>query len=299
MHDHHAEEVSGGRLLVTLILNLVITAAEIVGGIISGSLSLVSDALHNLSDAVAVVISYAAIRLSTRENTARHTFGLKRAEILAAVVNSTVLVMVSFYLFYHAVLRLLQPESIQGSVMVVVAGLGLVANVGATLLLRRDSHNNMNIRSTYLHLLSDAVSSVGVIVGGVAIVLWKIYWIDPLLTIAIGLYILKESFAILKEAIHVLMEGAPADVSPQEIQREVEAVSGVLNVHHLHIWSIGEHDVHVEAHLAVADMLVSATDVLKDQIRDLLTNKFHITHVTLQMESECCADDALIKRRAT
>jgi cobalt-zinc-cadmium efflux system protein len=203
MAHKHTHSSTGIRLLITVILNVLITVAEIIGGIISGSLALISDALHNFSDAISVIISYIAIKLKGRDNSPKHTFGFKRAEILAAVINSSVLVAISVYLIYQAVLRFQHPEPIKGVLMTVVASIGLAANIAGTLLLKRDAKTSMNIRSSYFHLLSDAVSSVAVITGGLAIVLWNIYWIDPVLTILISIYITRESYKILFEAMHV------------------------------------------------------------------------------------------------
>jgi len=290
----HTQSSTRIRLLITVILNLLITVVEVIGGIISGSLALISDALHNFSDAVSVIISYIAIRLKERDNSSKHTFGFKRAEILAAVINSSVLVIISTYLFYEAILRFQNPEPIKGILMTVVASIGLAANIAGTLLLKRDAKTSMNIRSSYFHLLSDAVSSMVVITGGLAIILWKIYWIDPVLTILISIYITRESFKILSDAIHVLMEGAPPDISIKEIQSEVEKLEKVENIHHVHIWTVGENDVHLEAHIDVADMMISKSNILGEQIEALLKAKFGINHITLQFECEQCIDVGLV-----
>jgi len=235
---HHIS--SGRRLFWVILLNIIITVAEILGGIVSGSLSLISDALHNFSDAVSVVISYIAIQLSSKETSIKHTFGLKRAEVLAAFINSSVLVGVSIYLFYHAVIKLITPEVISGNIMLIVATIGLAGNVLSIFLLESGSKDNMNIRSAYLHMLSDAVSSFAVILGAIFIIFFKIYWIDPVLTILIGLYVLKESFEILRRTTHILMEGAPLNISPDDIKVVLEDKFDVKNVHHIHLWTVGE-----------------------------------------------------------
>ncbi|MDW7679379.1 MAG: cation diffusion facilitator family transporter, partial [bacterium] len=243
-HHQHSEILpsTAGRLVLTMLLNFIITAVEIIGGIISGSLSLIADALHNFSDGVAVIITYAALKLKSRKKSYRHTFGLKRAEILAAVINSSVLVVISLYLFYEAARRFTEPQQVTGGLMTTVAAVGLIANVIGTLLLRRDSQKSINIKTAYLHLFSDALSSVGVVLGGIAIHFWHIYWIDPALTIAIGIYILKQSYQILMQAVHILMEGAPADISLTEIQARFKSIPEVKDIHHVHIWSVGEND---------------------------------------------------------
>jgi cobalt-zinc-cadmium efflux system protein len=281
--------------MLTTILNFLITIAEVIGGILSGSLSLISDALHNFSDGIAIIISFIAIKLKQQANSYKHTFGLKRAEILAAVINSSVLIVISFYLFYEAINRLIIPETINSKIMTLVAMVGLIANLFGTMLLKRDSKHSMNIKSAYLHLLSDTISSVSVILGGLAIYFWEIFWVDPLLTILIGIYILKESYSILSEAIHILMEGAPEDISIESIRDEVELLPEVENVHHLHLWTIGDNDAHLEAHINIKDMMISHADILRKEIECILSERFHINHSTLQFECKQCPLEGLIK----
>lgn len=294
-HNHNHEfESAKGRLFFTIVLNFVITIAEIIGGILSGSLALLSDALHNFSDAISVIVSYIALKLKRKDNSMRHTFGLKRAEILAAAINSAVLIVICVYLFYEAVQRFLEPQEINAGIMSIVAVIGLLANFVAVLLLRRDSKSSINIRSAYLHLLGDTVSSVAVIFGGIAIAVWNINWIDPALTILIGLYIIKESYTILEEAVHVLMEGAPLEISIKDIQDEVEKFIEVEDIHHIHLWMVGDNDVHLEAHINVNDMKISESDSLRKKIEEALHHKFGIHHITLQFECNQCPDVGLI-----
>ncbi|MEJ2635571.1 MAG: cation diffusion facilitator family transporter [Calditrichia bacterium] len=297
-HDHlHIADSTGKRLFLTMMLNILITAAEIVGGIVSGSLSLISDAMHNFSDAVAVIISYIALRLKEHQSSYRHTFGLKRAEIFAAVINASVLIGISIYLFYEAVERFLHPHPIQGTIMTVVASVGLVANILGVLLLRRDSRDSMNIRSTYLHLFADVISSLGVLVGGIAILAWNVYWVDPVLTILIGLYILKESFQILTQSVHVLMEGAPENISPEDLRDLIENLPEVRDIHHIHLWMVGENDIHMEGHVNVQDMKISEGDLVRQKIEKLVKDKFGISHITLQFECNQCPEEGLVKKQ--
>lgn len=293
-HPHNTDETSPARLFITMLLNFIITVVEVIGGLLAGSLSLLSDALHNFSDGISIIISWIAIRLSKRPHTRKFTFGLKRAEILAAVINSGTLIVICFYLFKEAYERLVNPEPVKGVTMIIVASVGLLANVAGTLLLRRGAKGNINIRSAYLHLLSDAVSSVTVILGGVAIVFFNIYWVDPVLTILISIYILKESFDIVKVAINVLMMGAPQGVCIQEVKENLELLPGLINIHHVHIWRLGEQDIHFEAHIEVEDMMVSETDLLSGIIEDKLKHHFGITHTTLQFEVGKCASKKLV-----
>ncbi len=292
-HDMKMNNSTTFRMFLTMAMNFIITIAEIIGGIISGSLALISDAMHNLTDGIAIIISYIALKLRKAKTSSRHTFGLKRAEIFAAVINATVLFFVSIFLFYEAIKRFITPHPIEGHLMIIVASIGLVANVTGTLLLHRDSKTNINIKSAYLHLFVDSLSSVTVIIGGILIAVYSIYWIDPLLTILIALYVLKESLVILKESSHILMEGTPHTINPDKIQKDLEKIPEVSGIHHIHIWSIGEKDIHFESHVDVSDMLISETQSIQDKIEQILSD-YGITHVTLQFECDICHNKNLI-----
>ncbi|NOZ73850.1 MAG: cation transporter [FCB group bacterium] len=295
-HHHHETngEVSGIRLLITLILNLTITVAEIIGGLLSGSLSLISDALHNFSDGIAVVISYIAIRLKRKPKSAHFTFGIKRAQIIAAIINAGVLVAISFYLLVESYNRFVSPQPIEARLMITVATIGLIANTVGTLLLRPGAKENMNIRSAYLHLLSDAVSSVGVILGGTAIYFWNITWVDPLLTVLISVYITRESYQILKAALEIVLMASPSHLSIKDINNALLTVKGVNNIHHVHLWQLDEQDIHFEAHLDVADRLVSETKPLLETTGEILHDRFGINHVTIQFECDSCDEKELL-----
>ncbi len=284
-HHHHDSDISGKRLLTTMFLNFLITGVEIAGGILSGSLSLISDALHNFSDGISIVISWIALRLSKRPNTEQFTFGLKRAQILAAVFNSATLIAISLFLFREAWIRFRHPSQINGNIMVLVALVGLTANILGTLLLHQGARRNMNIRSSYLHLLSDAISSAGVILGGICIALWNITWVDPLLTVLISAYILKESLDIVREATGILLMKAPAGLDLKAVCDFVESMDGISNLHHVHAWQLDEHNIHFEGHAEINDMNVSEAMPLLDRIEVELSEKFGIQHVTIQLET--------------
>jgi len=277
-----------------MILNFVITIVELIGGIISGSLSLISDALHNFSDGIAIIISYIAIRLNKKPVNKNFTFGFKRAEIIAAVFNASVLIGISIYLFIESYHRFVSPEPIEGELMIIVASIGLLANVIGTLLLQKGAKGNMNIRSAYLHLLSDAVSSVAVIIGGIFIYFYNIYWIDPVLTVLISIYIIRASYYIVKEATLVLMMAAPDSLSIEEIEKEILLLDEIQNIHHVHLWRVNDKEIHFEAHVNVKDMMVSHTDTVLEKVNTVLDEKFHIQHVTLQFECDTCDDVGLI-----
>ena len=284
LSHNSAEDTSEKNLFITMALNFFITVAEVIGGIISGSLSLISDALHNFSDGFAIIITYVAMRLSKRPKTSKYTFGLKRAEIIAAIINASTLIIISFFLIKEAIDRFSNPTPIAGSLMLIVASLGLIANVAGTLLLKKGSANNLNIRAAYFHLLSDAVSSLAVIIGALFIILYKIYWIDPLLTVLISIYILKETYEIVKESVDILMMSNPEGIDLNAIKNIVEKIPGVINIHHIHLWKLNDNDTHFEAHIEVEDMAVSKTIEIQKQIEHKLHDKYEINHTTLQFE---------------
>lgn len=277
-------------------LNLLITAVEIFGGLISGSLALISDALHNFSDSVSLIISYLALKLGQRENTLRMTYGHKRAEILAALFNASALLFVVFFLFRAALARLREPTPIQGGLMVVVAAVGLIANLMAVLLLRKDAGKNLNIKSAYLHLLADTLSSVGVLLAGILIIVLRISWVDPVLTIVIGLYVIIESWDIIKQTLKILMQATPEHIDILVIQRAIEEMPEVANLHHVHVWGVTEHEIHFEGHVDVGeDMPLSRAADLNRRIETMLRERFGIEHVTIQFEYGTCLDKKIIK----
>lgn len=284
------------RLIISAGLNLATTLAQIIGGIASGSLSLISDALHNLSDTAALVISLFAVRLAKRKNTEAQTFGYKRAEILAALFNACVLVVVSIFLFKEAIARFAHPHPINSMLMLSVASVGLIANIVSVFLLKAHAHEDLNIRAAYVHLFSDFLSSIAVIIGAYAIFVSKAYWIDPVLTILIGIYVLRQGYKIIEESTRILMQYVPKGINLREIQTQIEGIDGVKDIHHAHLWAVTERDIHFEAHINVSrDMPVSETCVLVKQVEEVLKEKFAITHVTLQIELDSCKGVSLIK----
>jgi cobalt-zinc-cadmium efflux system protein len=292
MSHHHSNnqssETSEKNLFITIALNIFITIVQIIGGIISGSLSLISDAMHNFSDAVAIVITYIALRLSKRPKTPKYTFGLKRAEIIAAVLNASTLIIISFFLIREAIERLYNPNEIAGSLMLIVAVAGFIPNVIGAFLLKKGSEKNLNIRAAYFHLVSDAISSIAIIIGAVFIIAYKVYWIDPVLTILIALYILVEAYKILKESVDILMMSNTEEINLEEIKSFVEKIPGVKNIHHIHLWKLNDNDTHFEAHIEVEDMRVSKTSEIQKIITAELHNRYEINHTTLQFECELC-----------
>lgn len=284
-HSHSAKGVPKMRLIQAMLISLVITVAQVIGGIISGSLALISDALHTATDAIALIISYIALKLSERPGTDRHTFGLKRAEIVAATLNAAVLIAISLWLIQEAVMRFINPQPVAGGIMVGVATIGLIANIINSILLHRGAKENINMRSAYLHVLSDAVVSVGVIIGGIAIMFWGIIWIDPALTLVISLWLIRESAKILRQAIDIFMMAAPDDIRLDDVEKAITAIDGVTGLHHVHLWQLDDKARYFEAHLEVSDRLISESGPLIDCIETTLHDNFGITHVTIQLEA--------------
>ncbi len=296
-HAHqHTRQTSEKNLFITMALNFFITMIEVIGGLFSGSLALVSDAMHNFSDGIAIIITYVAIRLSKKPKTFKYTFGLKRAEIIAAIINASTLIMISFFLIKEAIERFYNPSQITGGLMLIVASLGLSANVVGTLLLKKGSENNLNIRAAYFHLLSDAVSSLAVIIGAVFIIFYKIYWVDPVLTILISVYILKETYEIVKESVDIIMMSKPAGIDLGEVKKLVEAIDKVKNIHHVHLWKMNDTDIHCEAHIEVGNITVKETTEIQKQIELKLHDKYEINHTTFQFECGGCEETELLKK---
>jgi len=297
-HGKHIQETNKRNVLIGVVLNFVITIAEFIGGILSNSLSLLSDALHNLSDAIALLISYLAIVVGKRGTTRKNTFGYKRIEILAALLNGIILVAVSIYLFYEAYERLLNPEPIKGRIMFIVAGIGFLANIITVFLLHRDKQNNLNIKAAYLHLIGDTLSSVGVIIASVLIYYFEIYWIDPALTFIIGIYILWGTYGILKETIEILMQSSPGNLDIKKIKKQLEAHDKVENIHHIHVWSLSDTEIHFECHADVDDNYsIHETDTIRQELSQILRRNFNIQHITIQMEYHSCDDKSMIAKK--
>lgn len=295
-HQHGTSEIRGSNLIITIILNFLITIAEIIGGVLAGSLSLISDALHNLSDGLAIIISFWAIKISGKANDKKRTFGYKRASILAALLNSAVLIGISLFLFKEAYGKFLEQRAINGTIVIWVALIGLAANLLGVLLLKRGASHSLNLKAAYFHLLSDALSSVAVVLGGVAIFLFKAYWIDPVLTILISLYVLKESYDILRQTINVLMQGVPPHLEVEQIVSAITEIADIGWVHHVHLWNLDEKNVLFEAHLEIRDMMISEAELLGVQIEGILKERFGITHTTLQFECACCRENQVINK---
>jgi cobalt-zinc-cadmium efflux system protein len=295
-HSHHHEN-SSGRLFFSILLNGLITLVEIVGGIFSNSLALISDAIHNLSDTFALILAWLANNVSGRKPNARRTFGYKRFEILSAFINASVLSAISIYLVYEAILRFIHPEPVRSGLMLIIAVIGLGANLVSMLFLHRDSNKSLNIKAAYVHLFGDTLSSVAVIGGAILIYYTKVLWIDPLLTLIISIVIIIQAYKILRESVDILMQSTPENLNLDEIKILLEKHPMIKNIHHVHCWRLQDHDILFEVHIETSeDLLLSESSKLLKEVEDILRQKFHITHTTLQMEFDVCGDKAMIKQ---
>ena len=289
-HSHnpshqHKSDLKGRNLLISIFLNIIITVAQVIGGLISGSLSLLSDALHNSSDVVSLVISYFAAKLSRKNASLNKTFGYKRAEIMAAFVNSATLVIIAVFLIIEAIERFQNPQEIESNIVIWLSFLGILANGFSVLLLKRDAESNMNMKSAYLHLFTDMLASVAVLIGGLLMKFYEIFWIDSVLTLAIAIYLIFVGYDLLKNSYKVLMLFTPNNVKIKEIVDEVQKLKDVKNVHHVHVWQLNENETHLEAHIDFnKDITLSEFDVILVEIEELLHNKFRINHVNIQPE---------------
>lgn len=291
-HNVHSENLKGKKLLWVTLLNFSITLVQIAGGIISNSLSLLSDAIHNLGDSSAIFIAWVAGKKGQKKPDKHRTFGYKRIEILAAFFNGMVLIAICIFLLYEAYKRFINPEPIKGKIMLVIAVFGLLANLVSVLVLNKDKNHNLNIKAAYLHLLGDTLSSIAVILSGIAIWLLQIYWLDPLITVLISLYIIYHTWGMVKETVDILMQSTPHNINVDELKKEVEKIKEVKNLHHLHIWKLDDKQVHLESHIDFKDnLLMSEMMAVKLEVENILKNKFNINHVTLQMGYECCPED--------
>jgi cobalt-zinc-cadmium efflux system protein len=287
--DSHQETTSNyRRLQITLAIVLAIMVVEILGGVFSGSLALLGDAGHMLVDALALGLSLLAIRAARRPATTTRTFGYHRAEILAALANGVILFLVSAYIFYEAYHRFTQPQPLKTPLMLTIAVIGLFANLGGVLLLNRGSRRSLNVRAAFWHVLGDTISSVGVIIAGMVILLTHTYLADPIAAIIIGIIILWGAVKIVRESADILLEAAPKDVETSEVVDFVQQIPGVNEVHDIHIWTITSDIYALSAHLVIDDQMVSRSMEIVKTARQELAKRYNISHTTLQLECQSC-----------
>lgn len=283
-HHHHSGE---SNLIITICLNVVITIAEFAGGLLSGSLALLSDAFHNLSDVITLIVSYIAIMVGKKEKDHERTYGYKRAEIIAAFVNVLVLFLVCGYIVFEAVHRLTHPSPINVKLMFIIAVIGFAANGLSVLMLFRDAKKNINIKSAFLHLLADTLSSVAVITTAVILIYKPWYWLDALMSILITIYIAKESLSLLFESVHILMQGSPKNIDREQVKQRILKSDNfdIEDVHHIHMWEVSPGNVVFDAHIVVKKENLAESDVILCAIKSILSKEYGIHHSTLQLES--------------
>lgn len=294
-HSHLGDisQQTTARLATALAITLAFVVFEAFAGFWANSLALLTDAAHNFTDVIALALSWYAIRLRARPAHSGKTYGYHRVGILVALVNSTTLALIALGIFYEAYRRLVAPPQVQEDVLVVVAAIAFVVNAGTAWLVKRGSESDLNLRSAFLHLAGDAASTFAAIVAGIGIALTGWEWLDPLVSIFIGALILWNAWGIIREAVEILLESTPRDVDMSEIVRDLLRVDGVRGVHDLHVWSITQNMRSLSAHVASADIPISASATIQREINEMLFHKYGIAHATLQFECSECEPDSL------
>lgn len=284
-HSHQHHNVRERNLLIAIFLNIGITAAQVVGGFVSGSLALLSDALHNFSDVVSLVISFLASKLSKRKASTHKTFGYKRAEILAAFINASTLVIVAVLLIIESIKRFQNPQVIDSSLVIWLSLLAIAFNGFSVLLLKKSAAHNLNMKSAYLHLLTDMLASVAVFIGGLLMKFYQLYFVDSILTLVIALYLIYVGYDLLKNSTRILMLFTPAHINIESIVNRVNTIENVKKLHHVHVWSLNDDELHLEAHLDLKDNIsIENFNIILLQIEAMLTKEFNINHITIQPE---------------
>lgn len=296
-HPHNHADLKGRNLVISIFLNIVITVAQIVGGLISGSLSLLSDALHNFSDVISLVVSYVANKYSKKAASLKKTFGYKRAEIVAAFVNAATLIVVAIFLIKEAIIRFKHPQEIESGLVIWLSLIAILGNGLSVLLLKKESESNMNMKSAYLHLLTDMMASVAVLIGGLLMKYYQVFWVDSVLTFIIALYLIGMGYDLLKDSFKILMLFTPQSIKIQEIVADIQKLNGIKNVHHVHIWQLNEDEIHLEAHIDFKDDIpLSKFDVVLHEIEDLVHENYDINHVNIQPEfGKCDIKDVIVQ----
>lgn len=296
-HHHHVDPEAGdARVFWAVVVNLGLTVVQIGGGVLSGSLALIADAIHNLSDALSLLIAFVARKIAKRPADEAMTFGYGRVEIVAALVNYTTLIVIGLYLIYEASLRAINPTSVDGWFVVIIAGFALIVDAVTALLTYSLSKQSMNIRAAFLHNVADALGSVAVIFAGTLIILYDWRLIDPLVTFLIAGYILWMSFSEIGPVIRILMLGSPADIDTHAVLQTVRRIDGVASAHHLHLWRMQEHEDALDAHLVIEPGSWGRADAIKASVKDALKDKYGIQHTTIELEcsTHACNDPKVI-----
>ena len=294
-HSHFGDTTKQtlSRLALSLGLTLAFVVFEAAAGFFSNSLALLTDAAHNLTDVIALGLSFYAVRLATRPSNARKTYGYHRAGILVALVNATTLVVISLVIFYEAWQRLLAPPEVQAGILVVVGLVAFAINLGTALLVKKGSEHDLNLRSAFIHLMGDVLSTVGAVIAGVIIYFTGANWLDSVVSILIGVLFLWNAWGILRETVDILLEATPRDVDMNTMIADLTKIDGVLGVHDLHVWSISSNLRTMSAHILTGDISISSGAMIQAQVNELLAHEYNIAHATLQLECSGCAPDVL------
>jgi len=287
-HHHHVDDSSIWKLWASIFLNLTITLAQVIGGLLANSLSLLSDAVHNFNDSMSLVTTLVTKKIAKKGATSSKTFGYKRAEIIGAFANLVTLVIVALFLIKEGIERFVDPQPIDGFTMFWVAIIGLVANFITAALLWKNAQDDLNMRAAFIHIVSDTLSSVGVIIGGWLIIQYEWYIVDTILTIIIGSYILWHCYQMLRETVEILMEATPDNIDLEELKRNMERIDKVKGIHHLHVWRLDESSNLLESHVVVRKEDLLNMEEIKSSLKTMLHNKFDIQHSTLEFETEPC-----------
>jgi len=296
IHHHHHPILSGKNLILPIILNVGITVAQIIGGIISGSIALLSDAAHNFSDVLALIFSYIAARLAGRDRTLKETFGYKRAGIFAAFINAATLMIIATVLIQEAIERLMNPRPIEGNIVIYLAALGILFNGVSALMVKKEAGSDINMRSAYLHLFTDMLTSVAVFIGGFAISYLGWFWVDGVLTIAISLFLIYSSWDIFYESVRIFMQFTPSQINIEDVAAEITLIEGVKNIHHVHAWKLDDHEMMFEAHLDLEkDFTISHFELILGKVETIL-QQHDIHHFNIQPEWVRDDEKSLINR---
>ena len=297
LHSHsHLREASKQtthRISLSLFLTLAFVIIEAGAGIFANSLALLTDAAHNLTDVIALGLTWLAVRITSQPANAQKTYGYHRAGILVALLNSTTLVLISLGIFYEAYRRFINPPEVQSGILIAVGLIAVVINLVTAWLVHHGSESDLNLRSAFIHLMGDVLSTVGAVIAGVIIYFTNANWLDPLVSVLIGFLILYNAWGILKDAIDILLESTPRDVDVQAMVKDIAQVDGVLGVHDIHVWSLTQSLRTMSAHILTDDLHISAGADIQHRINEMLYHRYNIAHATLQLECVDCFPDSL------
>jgi cobalt-zinc-cadmium efflux system protein len=287
-HHHHeaVDEKSVRLLLISFIINMGLSAVEFIGGIVSGSMALIGDALHNTSDALSILIAVIAFRIGHKKATEKYTYGFKRAEVIGGFVNLILLFISGVYLLVEGIFRLVKPEPISGAMIVVISVLALIIDAATAKISHHHAAHNSNMKMVFLHNFADALGSFGVIISGFCVMWLDVFWVDGMVAIGIAVYMIVQAIISFPDIVHILMNAAPDDVDLKELEKAILKVEGVKGVHHIHLWRVSEHDSSLECHIEAC----KGRDLLVD-VKTLLAEQFNIMHSTIQIEDDCADCD--------